>query len=247
MLKLYHMWTSTCSKKVRLALAEKNLEWESRAMSTNPAPETLEPWYLKINPNAVVPSLDHDGRIIIESCVILEYLDDVFPDPPLRPADHVDRATMRVWLDRSESVVHRNINILSHNRFMATALGGMTLEQKLAMANRHPKVGMRTERLRRYREGVSAEEEQLAESLLAELMDEMEATLGTQSWLAGAGFSLADIAITPFIERFKVNRLAALIDWSKRPAVGDWWRRITARPSYEKGMALHMAAAPARC
>jgi hypothetical protein len=44
-----------------------------------------------------------------------------------------------------------------------------------------------------------------------------------------------------------VNRLAALIDWSKRPAVGDWWRRITSRPSYEKGMALHMAAAPARC
>jgi glutathione S-transferase len=247
MLKLYHMWTSTCSKKVRLVLAEKNLEWESRAMSTDPAPETLEPWYLKINPNAVVPSLDHDGRIVIESCVILEYLDDVFPDPPLRPADYVDRATMRVWLDKSESVVHKNINVLSHNRFMATALAGKTLEQKLAMANRYPKLGMREERLRRYREGVSAEEEQLAESLLAELMDEMDATLSRQLWLAGDGFSLADIAITPFIERFKVNRLAALIDWSKRPAVGDWWRRITSRPSYEKGMALHMAAAPARC
>ncbi|MCC7462979.1 MAG: glutathione S-transferase family protein [Gammaproteobacteria bacterium] len=247
MLKLYHMWTSTCSKKVRICLVEKNLAWESRVISTDPVLETLEPWYLKINPNAVVPSLDHDGGIVIESCVILEYLDDVFPDPPLRPTDPVDRAAMRVWLDKSESVVHKNINVLSHNRFMATALAGKTLEQKLAMANRQPRLGTRTERLRRYREGVSVEEEKFAEALLAELMDEMEATLSRQPWLAGAAFSLADIAITPFIERFQVNRLEALTDWSRRRAVGDWWRRITSRPSYEKGMALHMAKVPARC
>lgn len=241
MMTLYHMWTSTCSKKVRITLAEKNLPWESRVIRTEPGPESLEPWYLRINPNGVVPSLDHDGRIVIESCVILEYLDDVFPQPPLRPADFVERARMRVWLERSESIVHRYINVLSHNRFMTRALGDRTIEQKLALAERYPKLEMRLERQRRYRDGVSPAEERTALALLAEFMDDMEACLAGQPWLAGADYSLADIAISPFIERFAVNGLDELIDWSRRPAVGDWWQRISVRPAWQAGMALHMA------
>jgi glutathione S-transferase len=243
MLTLYHVWTSTCSKKVRICFAEKGLDWESRIIKGGAARENLEPWYLKINPNGVVPSLDHDGRIVIESCVILEYLDDVFPDPPLRPTDPVDRAAMRVWLEKSESVVHKNINVISHNRFAAARMAGLTDDEKLKIAERYPKLEMRTERLRRYRDGVSAEEEAFAEALLAELMDDMEATLSAQPWLAGDDFSLADISITPFIERFEVNGLDRLIDWSARPAVGEWWARIVARPSYAAGMALDMANA----
>ncbi len=87
MLALYHMWTSTRSKKVRICLHEKNLEWENRAVKGGSVRENLAPWYLKINPYGVVPSLDHEGRIITESCVILEYLEDVFPDVRLRPID----------------------------------------------------------------------------------------------------------------------------------------------------------------
>ena len=113
MLKLYHGWTSTCSKKVRITLAEKGLEWESQIIRGGPARENLEPWYIKLNPNAVVPTLDHDGRIIIESCVICEYLDDVFPEHRLSPEDPYDRAQMRIWLDKSEMAVHHNINIIS--------------------------------------------------------------------------------------------------------------------------------------
>ncbi|NQV56056.1 MAG: glutathione S-transferase family protein [Rhodospirillales bacterium] len=243
MLALYHMWTSTCSKKVRICLAEKGLDWENRVIKGGSARENLAPWYLKINPNGVVPSLDHDGRIIIESCVILEYLEDVFPDVPLRPEDPAARAAMRVWLDKSESVVHKNINIISHNRFMAARMADLSLEQKMKMAESYPKLELRFERVRRYRDGVSADEEALAEALLAELLDEMEETLSASPWLAGDMFTLADIAITPFLERFEVNGLDALIDWAARPAVGDWWRRIGARPSFEVGMALDMANA----
>ena len=212
MLALYHMWTSTCSKKVRICLHEKGLEWENRAVKGGSVRENLAPWYLKINPYGVVPSLEHEGRIITESCVILEYLEDVFPDVRLRPEDPAARADMRWWLDKSESVVHKNINIISHNRFMAARMADLSLEQKRAMAERYPKLALRAERIRRYRDGVSVEEE-----------------------------TLADISITPFLERFQVNRLEALIDWSARPAVGDWWRRINERPSYETGMALDKA------
>jgi len=238
MLKLYHMWPSTCSKKVRICLAEKQLDWESRAMRTDGVEEHLEPWFIELNPNGVVPVLDHDGNIIIESCVILEYLEDVFPQIRLRPEDPVARAHMRYWLDRSESVLHKNINILSHNRFMTKFFGQFSLEEKLAIADRQPRVGTRTERKRRYQHGVSAEEEQLAEAVLAECLDDMEKELTRQPWLAGEEYSLGDIAMVPFFERFEANRLAGLLDWDKRPAVGDWWARIRERPAYDKGMAL---------
>ena len=237
-LKLFHMWSSTCSKKVRICLAEKQLEWESAEIKTSPIEQHLEDWYLALNPNGVVPTLDHDGGIVIESCVILEYLEDVFPEISLRPDDPLARARMRVWLDRSESVVHRYINVLSHNRFMQRFLGHLSLEQKLARAAQQPRVATRAERERRYREGISKEEEQLALAVLEECLDDMETDLSKSTWLAGATYSLADIAIVPFFQRFEVNGLTTLLDWNKRPAVGEWWSRMQARPAYLEGMAL---------
>ena len=66
MLELYHDWSSFCSIKVRLCLAEKNLTWESRFIDLMKL-DQLQPDYLKLNPNAVVPTLVHDGRAIWES------------------------------------------------------------------------------------------------------------------------------------------------------------------------------------
>jgi glutathione S-transferase len=238
MLALYHMWGSTCSKKVRITLAEKGLEWENREIKGGAARENLEPWYIKLNPNGVVPTLDHDGKILIESCVIIEYLDDVFPEYRLSPEDPYQRGLMRIWLDKSEMVVHHHINIISHNARMAPALASLSQEEKINMCNRYPRVEMRNERLRRYTHGVSPDEEIQAEQVLAEVLDDMETVLADQPWLVGAEYTLADIAITPFIERFEVNGLTELTDWSARPAVGDWWERIKARPSYAEGMRL---------
>lgn len=240
MLKLYHRWGSTCSKRVRICLAEKGLDWEGRIMSAEGERENLEPWYIKLNPNGVVPTIDHNGRILCESCVILEYLDDVFPEIPLRPADPYDRAMMRIWLDKAEFVVHKNINVISHNRRHSAAASGVDEATWLKQAEKYPKLDYRTERIRRVHEGVSTEQEAHAEACLAELMDEMEATLSNHPWLAGDEFSLADISITPYIQRFEVNGLTRLIDWSTRRAVGNWWRRVTARPSYEEGMRLDL-------
>ncbi|MDE0539878.1 MAG: glutathione S-transferase family protein [Rhodospirillales bacterium] len=236
MLKLYHFWSSTCSKKVRIALAEKGLDWESRHIDLGPKQENTEPWYVKLNPNGVVPTLDHDGRIIIESNVIIEYLDDVFPDIHLRPGDAYGRAQMRIWLDRTEHVVHRNVNMISFNRRFLPRLAEKSDAEKEAVINRMPNLEKRREMLRRLRAGVSVDDEAQAEAALAGVMDMMEVQLGQTPWLAGEEFSLADICITPFIERFGANGLTALIDWRSRPAVGDWWRRIQSRPSYDEGM-----------
>ena len=75
---------SVCSQKVRFALAEKKLRWEDHHINLQ-AGEQLRPEYLKLNPNAVVPTLVDNGTVIIESTVINEYLDDAYLSPAFVP------------------------------------------------------------------------------------------------------------------------------------------------------------------
>ena len=83
-LALYHNDMSSCAQKVRLMLAEKGLEWESRHLDLR-AGEHQKDWYIKLNPRAVVPTLIDGDIVVPESNVINEYLDERFPDQPRRP------------------------------------------------------------------------------------------------------------------------------------------------------------------
>src|SRR5690606_5866217 len=91
--------------KVRITLAEKGQAFESRHFILR-AGDQHRPEYLKLNPNGVVPTIVHDGRVVYESAVIDEYLDDVFPDPPLRPSDAWERARMRIWVKQLDEGLH---------------------------------------------------------------------------------------------------------------------------------------------
>lgn len=93
MLELYHDSDSIMSFKVRFCLAEKGLDWQEHRTILGRF-ENLTPQYMKINPDAVVPTLIHDGEVILESTVINEYLDEVFPSPSLKPATPLERARM---------------------------------------------------------------------------------------------------------------------------------------------------------
>ena len=95
MIELYHNAMSTCSQKVRLVLAEKGLAWTSRELDLRKS-EHLAPDYLRLNPDGVVPTLVVDGAVVRESTVIVEYLDDAFPDPPLAPSDPLGKALL--WI-----------------------------------------------------------------------------------------------------------------------------------------------------
>ena len=104
-LALYHNDMSSCSQKVRLMLAEKGLEWESRHLDLR-AGEHQKDWYIKLNPRAVVPTLIDGDIVVPESNVINEYLDERFPDPPLKPAEPFGRARMRLWTKQLDEGVH---------------------------------------------------------------------------------------------------------------------------------------------
>ena len=105
MLTLYHNDMSLCAQKVRICLAEKGLAWEDKHLVLRAA-EHQQPWYLKLNRRAVVPTLVHDGHVATESNVILEYLEDVFPQPRLRPNDPHQRSKMRLWTKQLDEDVH---------------------------------------------------------------------------------------------------------------------------------------------
>ena len=113
MLALYHNDMSSCAQKVRLMLAEKGLEWESRHLDLR-AGEHQQDWYVKLNPRAVVPTLIDGDIVVPESNVINEYLDERFPDRPIKPADPFGRAKMRLWTKQLDEGVHdAGIAILS--------------------------------------------------------------------------------------------------------------------------------------
>jgi glutathione S-transferase len=147
-LHLFHYGLSHSSQKVRLVLAEKGLGWTSHHVDLTKH-EHAAPSYLEIHPNGVVPALVHDGITVIESSDIMEYLDEEFPEPPLRPSGDREIVQMRFWVARQDSL-QRHIEVLSHeflfrNAGSAKAAPGSAsvacalrvVEDAFAEANRH--------------------------------------------------------------------------------------------------------------
>jgi ganglioside-induced differentiation-associated protein 1 len=147
-LHLFHYGLSHSSQKVRLVLAEKGLGWTSHHLDLT-RHEHAAPSYLEINPDGVVPTLVHDGITVIESSDIMEYLDEEFPDPPLRPAGERELVQMRLWVARQDSL-QRHIEVLSreflfpdvsgndpHPSPTSVACALRAVEDALAEANRH--------------------------------------------------------------------------------------------------------------
>ena len=118
-LHLYHYGLSNCSQKVRIVLAEKGLGWTNHYVDLAKGEQTSEA-YRRVNPNGVVPALVHDGTTVIESSDIMEYLDEHFPSPPLRPASEREFGQMRQLVARQDSI-QRAVEILS-NEFLFRAI-----------------------------------------------------------------------------------------------------------------------------
>jgi glutathione S-transferase len=98
MIRLYHFPLSTNSRKVRIVLLEKGLEFE-RVLIDLTKREQKNPEYLKVHPFGQVPALDDDGFILYDSTIINEYLEDEYPYPSLFPADSEGKARARLMED----------------------------------------------------------------------------------------------------------------------------------------------------
>jgi glutathione S-transferase len=234
MLELYHALTSTCSQKVRMCLAEKDLDWVDRSVDLR-ANEHLMPAYLALNPNGVVPTLVHDGNPIVDSSVICEYLDDVFPRPRLSPEDPVRRAAMRAWMRFLEEVPTAAIRVPSFHMALARRYESLDDAQfRTQVADVRP---LRKHFYRRMgTEGFSQADVEASLDELDRTLARMHAALANGPWLMGRDFTLADIVVMPAIDRLADLGLAAM--WEEHfPRVTEWYARLQARPSFAKAYA----------
>jgi glutathione S-transferase len=231
MLTLFHHNISVCAQKVRLVLAEKNVPWEGRHVDLEKG-EHLKPEYLRIHPKGYVPALVHDGYTIIESTLICEYLDDVFPDPPLKPEHPGEVARMRLWPKAVDDGLHFAIGSISHTAaFMPQLKKIMSVAEIEERLKRMPDKARSARQLELLRNGLEARFVRDALRLYDKSIGEMEATLEQRPWLAGDQFTLADIALIPYIER--LDRLGFSRLWNPtRPKVRAWLARMRARPSF---------------
>src|SRR4029453_17847843 len=95
-MKLYDYFRSSASYRVRIALNLKGIDWERAPVHLlKDGGQHLLPAYRAINPQALVPALRDDERVLTQSRVIIEYLDETHPKPPLLPGDPLGRARVR--------------------------------------------------------------------------------------------------------------------------------------------------------
>jgi glutathione S-transferase len=229
---LYHGMASTCSKKVRMCLYEKNADFESRLLDLQKF-EQHSTEYLAINSNGVVPTLVHNGRSITESSVIIEYIDDVFPAIPLSPEDAFERAQMRLWIRFSDEVAYKAVYAPTWQKLRHRAEEGLAGENLTGTLSKIPTAERRDRWQRMAQGGFTQTEIDAAYQLMQTCLDRAEKQLLKTNWLAGKNFSLADIAILPFIDRIANLRPEFLVGMERR-SVREWLSRAKNRSSFEK-------------
>ncbi|MFO1407674.1 MAG: maleylacetoacetate isomerase [Steroidobacteraceae bacterium] len=117
--RLYTYWRSSAAFRARIALALKGLDYESVPKHLlRDGGEQRKDDYLSLNPQGLVPALEHDGSLIVQSLAICEYLEEVCPRPPLLPRGAVERAQVRAMALAVACDIHplNNLRVLVHLR-----------------------------------------------------------------------------------------------------------------------------------
>ena len=231
-LHLYHAGRSNCSARVRLLLEEKGLHWTSHYVDIyRRANVTAE--YFGINPKGLVPTLVHDGQVIVESNDILLYLEEAFPEPSFSPAADADREDMRGWLLRSGNIHMPGIKTYAYARQHAKNVVKTEAEvalyrslQKdpdlLAFHGKHDLPG----------QAFTEEDIDNASGLLTEALGEMNTILTNADWLIDNTYTLADISWAPSITTLQGVGFPV----ADYPQVMDWYARVAARPAFKQAV-----------
>ena len=238
MLILYDGTTSVCAIKVRLTLVEKGLDFQSRNIDLRKG-EQFSSDYLQLNPNAVVPTLVDGDNIVLESSIIMQYLEDLAPANPLVPASPQSRATMRMWLKRIDDFVHPATGILTHATAFRSSFLKKSIKEQKAHLNKIPDTARRRRQESVYKEGLNSPIVESAVYTFEKLICDMNTVLNEHEYILGPDYTLADAAATPYI-----NRLASLkiLDvWRARaPNVFSWYDRICSRQSFESAVTKYL-------
>jgi glutathione S-transferase len=236
MLELYHYEPSANSMKPMLCLKEKGLAFVSHYIDLHSF-EQHSPEFVKINPNGQVPALVHDGAVITESTVINEYLEDVFPQVPLRPRDPVARAQMRIWSKFVDEYFCPALSMHGWNVLVPIIVERLKKGEFDKLLERIPLKEQRDKWMTAATHSFTAA--QLADSKrkVGVSIERMEKILTQSRWLAGEEYSLADVntysmvvPVPRFFPEFLNEKVA--------PRTMDWVRRMNERPAVKEALAM---------
>jgi glutathione S-transferase len=236
MLELYHHGSSVCAAKVRFVLEEKNLKWTGHYVDLLRG-DQFEQKYIAINPKAVVPTLIHDGRTITESSIICEYIDEVYDRQKLMPCDAYGRTQARLWMKAIDEIVHPAcavVTFMISHRHTVLRLGKEGVEKFLSST---PPTSITPEWKSQKRaiveRGFEAPGAVEKLKLYVGYLDKMEQALQTHQWLIGSDFTMADVAVAPYVNRLAAMSMSGLWEGGLRPNVSRWFQGLKQRPSFE--------------
>jgi glutathione S-transferase len=227
---LYNAPQSTCSQRVRFVLNAKELPFDEVKLDLL-AGDQLKPDYLKLNPNGVVPTLDHNGAIVIDSTVIIEYLDEIMVQPGFTPANPVERAKMRALMRFIDEMPAAAVRVPTFNLAFLPRFQAMTEEEFVAFAESKP---LRKEfMLAMGRKGFSEREMDAALGRLRRTYERMDQAIEDSGgpWLLGKDMTLADISVMPALVRMDDLGMSQM--WSDLPRVVNWYELIRAHPVFK--------------
>ncbi len=230
-IQLYHNDMSTCSQKVRLVLSEKNLPWKSHHMNLRAGDTRTKEYIEFLNPNGVVPTLVWHKDIIIESTIIMEFLENNYIETPLLPNDPVKVAKIRLWNKRLDEEIHAATAVISNCiAFRHQNLKNKTREEVEEMISRIPDENKRNLRYDFTFNGMDSQHFSPALKKFEKLFDELDKIFEDNEWLVGDIYSLADISYIPYLTRFEHLNLTSMID--KRKNLKKWFEKIKNRQNY---------------
>lgn len=238
-IEVYNYPLSPCGEKVRFALAEKSLPFLDRHVDLG-SKENLGPDFRRLNPKGLVPVLLDDGVAVADSTVILEYIEDRWPQHPLRPDDPLERARMRRWTKHVDETLHPAWPgiawpILVRPKWLAKSADEV---EAMLTALIDPR---RRERQRRlFEQGLAASDARESLGVFTDTCEQMDAELARGPWLAGGTYSLADIALLPYFVAMEAFELGHL--HQRFTNIGRWYAAACARDCFN-GHPLTMVSA----
>lgn len=240
-LMLYHHPLSVCSMKVRLALEEKGLAWSGRVIDIVKKQEQLEPWYLKLNPKGVIPTLEYRNgttKALTDSARIIRFIASLPEGNALLPQSESDNQLLDKLINLADDI---DLQILSYARHPSMEKSEKILdarvEKSLLMSEKHPELksnyevcAARSEKSKTFR--VDKKHIEDIEQSTLEAITFAENQLQGNNFLLGNAYTLADVIWTVVLSRLDLLGYSTWLGKNNFPQIASYYLRMQQRKSY---------------
>jgi glutathione S-transferase/GST-like protein len=236
MLDVYSWEPNANSGKPLFCLHEKGVEFTYHYIDIG-AHEQHGDDFLAINPDGTIPAIVHDGFTMTESTPAMEYIDEAFPGPPLRPRDPFRRWQMRVLLRFMDNVVAPSLAMIASNRLAAPRFVGQDPVQLREKLERIPLPERRATWEKLMFQATPPEDIAESRRRVSDAIVRFDGILAKETWLAGESFSLADIGVFATFHALPLS-LEDEVNDRATPHLMRWLRACHARPGLQAALAM---------